>query len=196
MRFGIRELIFFALLIGVPVATYFLVFEPRNTQIEEANEDIKQKRDKLLALEQATLAMDDLGSEIDRLSQAIAVFERQLPAQRDVEVILREVAQIASKHRLTVKSLRTDKVIPELGYSKLPIRLTITGDFDAFYSFMLDLERLERITTLPSIKLNRPMNANSSEGFMQADLQLDIFFEGESAAARNTEGRRHTNERT
>ena len=178
MRFGLRETMFFLLLLAVPVAAYFLVFEPRNADIEQAQEEIRQKQAKLESLERATTTINDLGGEIDRLTQAISVFERQLPAQRDVEVILREVAELAKKHDLLVQSLRTDKVIPEAGYSKLPIRMEITGDFDNFYSFMLDLERLERITTLPMMKLKRfKQKKQEEEGEMQADVRLDIFFE-------------------
>ena len=33
MRFGIRELIFVLVLLAMPVAAYFFVFEPRNVQI-------------------------------------------------------------------------------------------------------------------------------------------------------------------
>ena len=177
MRFGLRESLFFLLLLAVPVAAFFLVFEPRNQDIEEAREEIRQKQAKLEALERATTTMQDLGGEIDRLTQAIALFERQLPAQRDVEVILREVAELAKKHDLMVESLRTDKVIPEAGYSKLPIRMQITGDFDSFYSFLLDLERLERITALPMLDLARNKQKRDEGPEMKADLRLDIFFE-------------------
>ena len=177
MRFGLRESLFFLLLLAVPVAAFFLVFEPRNRDIEEAREEIRQKQAKLEALERATTTIQDLGGEIDRLTRAIAMFERQLPAQRDVEVILREVAELAKKHDLLIESLRTDKVIPEAGYAKLPIRMQITGNFDSFYSFLLDLERLERITALPMLELNRNKREREQGPEMQADVRLDIFFE-------------------
>lgn len=177
MRFGLRESVFFLLLLAVPVAAYFLVFEPRNRDIEEAQQEIRQKQAKLEALERATTTIQDLGGEIDRLTQAIALFERQLPAQRDVEVILREVAELAKKHNLLVESLRTDKVIPEAGYSKLPIRMQITGGFDNFYGFLLDLERLERITALPMLELERNKREREQGPEMRADVRLDIFFE-------------------
>ena len=178
MRLGLREIVFFCLLLGVLVASFYVVFEPRERDTERIEQSNRKKQVKLDTLRQATQLNDDLGSEIDRLREAIAIFERKLPAQREVEVILREVAQLAKKHKLLVDSLRTDKVIAEAGYSKLPIRLEIAGDFDRFYSFLLDLERLERITALPMMKLKRVKQKNEDpEGEMRAELRLDIFFE-------------------
>ena len=187
MRFGLREALFFLLLLAVPVASYFLVFEPRNRHTEDVEQENREKQVKLDTLQQATATTgDDLGAEIDRLREAIAVFERKLPAQRDFEVILREVAELAKQHNLLVKSLQTDKVILEAGFSKQPIRLEMSGDFDRFYSFMQDLERLERITKLPKMKLKRNKKKEAMEGEIEAEVLLDIFFEGNQPRRSNT----------
>ncbi len=174
MRFGMRELLFVLLLIAMPVASFFYIFEPRNKQIEEANTEIRAKQAKLKQLEHATRTLDDLGNEIDRLTQAINVFEEKLPAQREVEVILRQVWELAAKHRLTPKSVRTDKAVSAAQYSEQPIKMVILGDFDGFYSFMLELEALSRITRMPAIALKK---INKEEGQMQADVILSVFFE-------------------
>jgi len=176
MKFGVRELIFLLLLIGVPVAAYFYVYEPRNIQIEEAREEIKVKTDKLKRLDEAMSSILDLGHEIDKLSESIALYEQKLPTQREVEVILKEVWELAAKHELTPKSIRTDKIVSTAHYAELPIKMEIIGNFDGLYSFLLDLERLQRITRMPTMKLKKM--SCSQEGNMQADVILSIFFEG------------------
>lgn len=190
MRFGLREALFVMLLLAMPVAAYFFVFEPRNAQIAQANEEIRQKQQKLTQLDAATKSMLNLGEEIDKLAEAIEVFERKLPAQREVEVILKEVWELAAAHNLKPKSVRTDKIVSASQYAELPIKMVIVGDFDGFYSFMLQLEKLSRITRMPTMSLEKLSGDN--EGMMQADLVLSIFFEGEGTTAPPTsdKGRR------
>ncbi|MCC7408217.1 MAG: type 4a pilus biogenesis protein PilO [Phycisphaeraceae bacterium] len=174
MRLGARELIFLLLLVAMPVAAYFMVFEPRNQQIREATEEIRQKQLKLKQLEAATGAIADLGLEIDKLTEAINVFEQKLPAQREVEVVLQQVWELAAAQKLVPKSVRTDKLIRQPEYSELPIKMTIVGNFDGFYAFLLDLEKMPRITQLPMLSLKK---AKTDEGEMQAEMVLTIFFE-------------------
>ena len=176
MRFGIRQLIFFLLLLGMPVAAYFFVFAPRNVQIAEARAEIQRKQTKLDQLEKATRNIEDLGLEIDKLSEAIDMFEQKLPAEREVEVVLQQIWQMAARHGLTPKSIRTDKPVTLSQYSELPIKIVIIGDFDGFYSFLLDLEKLRRITRTSKMTLTKN---KKEEGKMKADFMLSIFYESD-----------------
>ncbi len=180
MRFGIRELVFVLLLVSTLVGAYFVVYKPRQEQIEEAMAEVRQKQSKLQQLEQATRRISDLGDEIDRLEQAIVAFEEKLPAQREVEVILKQVWELAAKQGLTPKSVHADKKVDTAQYSELPLKMVFVGDFDGFYSFLLELEKLSRITRMPVMKLKK---LDKEEGKMQADVVLSIFFEGTAKPA-------------
>ncbi len=183
MRFGLRELIFILVLLAMPVAAYFFVFEPRNKQIAEALKEIQEKEAKLSQLELVTKDIDDLGQEIDKLTEAIEMFEMKLPAQREVEVILKQVWELAAQHNLIPKKIRTDKPVAAAQYAELPIQMTIIGDFDGFYSFLLDLEKLQRITRMPKMILEK--SVRNDDGQMQADVVLSIFFDSQSQSVRS-----------
>ncbi len=189
MRIGIRELIFILLLLAVPAGAYFFVFEPRNRQIDEARKEIAEKQKRLQKLEDYMMKRDDLGQEIAKLSEAIDMFEEKLPPQREVEVVLRGVWNLAAKQKLTPKSIRTDKPISTEQYSELPIRMQIVGDFDGFYQFLQDIEKLNRITRLPMLHLEK-QDEQSDTGLMQADMTLAIFFEGKAAPGAAGKGQR------
>ncbi|MCG8509153.1 MAG: type 4a pilus biogenesis protein PilO [Rhodospirillales bacterium] len=168
------------LLIGTPVAAYFFRFQPRNQEIREAREEIARKREKLHQLEVHTESVDDLGAQIESLSARLAVFDEKLPEQEEVEVIIKEVWRLAREHKLTPKSVRTDKIVETAKFSELPMKMEIIGDFDGFYSFLLELEKLQRITRIPIMKLSKTRKQNEDQGEMQADLILSIFFEGKN----------------
>lgn len=178
MRLGIREIIFILLLLGVPLAAYFRAFKPRNEEIAQARLEISLKQQKLAQLDGA-MKMKDLDWEIKKLSDAISVFEEKLPAERETEVILKEVWELAARHHLVPRSVRTDKTIVGPLYSTLPIQMSIVGNFDGFYSFLLDMEKLQRLTQIPKLTLHK---IDTEEGHMKADIVLHIFFESKPAA--------------
>ncbi len=180
MRFGVREFIFVTLLLAMPIAAYFFVFRPRNIQIAEARAEISDKQAKLERLRAATKNIADLGQEIDKLAETIELFEQKLPAEREVEVILKQVWELAAAHRLTPKSVRTDKPVTAAHFAELPIMMTINGNFDGFYSFMLDLEKLRRITRMPQMKIEKV--TKDQEGQMEARVVLSIYFDPQSKA--------------
>lgn len=180
MKLGPREWLFLFLLLATPAAAYTFVFQPRNEQIAEVRALVDAKREKLAQLKAATEQIEDLGEEIHRLNKAVDVFERKLPAQREVEVILKEVWQLATRHGLTPRSVRTDNPHTAAMFAELPLDMEITGDFDGFYSFLLDLEKLQRITRLGRMKLEK---VTSGDGLIKAELVLSIFYEPREAAA-------------
>ncbi len=94
-------------------------------------------------------------------------------------MILRDVWKLANKHHLTPKSVRTDKITSTAQYAELPIKMEINGNFDGFYEFLLDLEKLPRITRVPSMKLKK---SRDTEGNMEAEIVLSVFFESEHPA--------------
>lgn len=174
MRFGLRELIFLLVLIGMPIVAYLFVFSPNNDEIQKARSEVTTKQQKLGRLEAVTHQIDDLGREIERLTEVIALFEAKLPAQKEVEVILREVWELAAERDLNPRSVRTEELIQAERYSELPLKMEIVGDFDGFYSFLLDLERLSRITRVHEMKIKR---SRFEDGVMEAKFTLTIFFE-------------------
>ena len=181
MKLGLREILFILLLLALPVAAYQFVFQPRNDQISRVREQIDQKRQKLEQLQEATRRIDDLGQEIDRLSEAVTLFEQKLPAEREVEVVLKEVWELATAHTLVPKSIRTDDPVDMHMYAELPLKMEIIGDFDGFYSFMLAMERLRRITRLPRLKVESI--DRGYEGKIKAEMVLSIFYEAKDSGS-------------
>ena len=178
MRFGLREFVFVVLLVAMPIASFLFVFEPRSQHIKLAQKEIKRKQTKLYQLEAATKNFNNLSNEIEKLSKAIEIFEEKLPAQKEVEVILREVWELADKNHLVPKSIRTEKIKTTSHYAEIPIKMIILGNFDGFYQFLIEVEKLPRITRLPEMKLQKIEDGQKQ---MKADIVLSIFFENDSS---------------
>ncbi len=183
MRFGLRELIFLVVLLAVPVASWWYVFKPRNTEIAQARMEIETKQAKLDKLREVANRIDDIGLAIEQGREAVELIEDKLPNRDQVEVILEKVWQLAKRNHMNLKSVKSEKPVPATLYMEQPLRVSMTGRFDGFYQFLLEMENLSRITRVPRMKLERimktggPNDAEFDTGVMQADFTLSIYFE-------------------
>lgn len=180
MRFGIREILFVLILLAIPCGWFFVLAKPRVEGKLQHAAQMEKVESKIKSVEKATAGIDDVQAEIDKLQNAINHFQSMLPSNREVETLLREVWELAGEHNLNAKSVRPDKIVAAAQYAELPIMMEIVGDFDGFYDFIRDIEKLPRITRMPRIKINRENKEDA--GVVKAELTLSIFFEGEDQA--------------
>ncbi len=181
MRFGLRELVFLLVLLAMPAVAYFAVFKEQNNKHQEARAEIQVKRAKLDMLDKKTAQFINLDEEIARLKAAIELIEQKLPAGRETYVVVNRVADLARSHKLKVEEIKPDKAVSAGPFaSELPIQLEITGGFEGYYRFMLELERMPRITQVPLMTLKRSDKKGDLEGTMSASMTLSIFFENDT----------------
>lgn len=186
---GMRDLAFVAVLIAVPIASYFFVFAPRNDEIAKARAEINAKNVRLENLRRLTSRIGDLGREIVEREEELERLNQKLPDREGVDRILEQVTQLAQKSNLAVRSVKGEKVAPAGMAMELPLKTVIEGNFDGFYQFLLDVEALPRITRVHSMKISKlgmgPRD-NPDEmvgGSMRAEFTLSIYFNDTTGSA-------------
>jgi type IV pilus assembly protein PilO len=177
MKLGLRELLFLVLLLAVPSGAYFWIFKPANQRIEQQRQDIEAKVQKLESLRKALGGIEDLGAEVDKLQEAVSFFEAKLPQHHEIHQVLKKVTMIAEKHHLDTKLFKTLKPEVSAGYSEQPIEMSLLGDFDSFYQFLLELEKMQRITKVKIMDLEK---SKEKEGMTKSDMELSIYFDNET----------------
>ena len=180
MKFGIREIAFVVVMVGLLGCIYFLVWDKAQTKIVSMERKTEEKVKALADLERATSGVSDVDKKVGELEEAIKFFEKKLPQERDIDQILKEVWNMAETNQLTTKTIKTMKSQRGPTYSEQPIEMTLSGNFSGFYEFLLKLERLPRLTRVSHLSLDK---ISGQEGTMEAKLVLSIFFEPESAGA-------------
>jgi Tfp pilus assembly protein PilO len=182
MRFGIRELIFVSLMIALLISTWVFVFRKASTRRQQKLAEIEAWDKQLSNLRTASSGIDDMGRKITELQKAIDFFASKLPAAKEMDKVLTEVSQMADANSLqskTVKSLKTER---GRNYSEQSIQMNLSGDFNGFYSFLLQLEKLPRITKVTNMNLQK---INDRDGEMTASLTMSIFFEPDTGLAQS-----------
>lgn len=178
MRFGIREILFVVVLVGLLLSAWIFVIQKSQQKIQAMERKTEEKNKALADLDRATAGVADVDTKVEELEEAIKFFEKKLPQEREMDQILKEVWEMAEKNRLTTKTIRTMKSQKGAAYSEQPIELNIAGDFKGFYDFLLQLERLPRLTRVSQLSLEKMLN---TEGQMEAKMTMSIFFEPENA---------------
>lgn len=173
---GIRQFIFIVVLLAVPLASYFMVFKPQNEEIAKARSEIDYKQGILEKLRAATSKTSDLEQANAQIKQSIEAIESRLPSTKEIDTVLREVSVIAGKSGLKVPVFKkNDKKLPPGGLAlEQPLDVEITGDFDGFYRFLQDLERIPRITKIQDMKLTR---IEDGDGNIKAAFTLTVYYQ-------------------
>ncbi len=177
MKFGPKELVLILLLLAIPAGSFIWVFKPANESMQQQKEELAKKTGKLEDLRDALKGIKDLDDEVSKLSAAIDFFEDKLPAQHEIHRVLEQVTKIAENHRLETRLFKTLKPKPFAHYSEQPIQMEVYGDFDAFYQFLLDVEKMPRITKIMDMEL---VKDKDKEGVTNANFKLSIFFDNKS----------------
>ena len=180
MRFGSRELLFLVIMIGLLLGAWYFVFQKSNDRLAMLRKDTQEKQEKLDLLLRTRKDIIDIHQEMSELQKGIEVFEHKLPSAREVHTTLRSIQEMAAKNELEVKNFRSMNTEKAAGYMEQQMSLVVTGDFLRFYGFLLNVERLDRITRIGQLQMEKIGNV---EGSMTANMVLSIFYVPETAAA-------------
>jgi Tfp pilus assembly protein PilO len=182
MKFGVRELIFVAVMLGLLGSSYFLVFTKANAKRAGLEDEIERKKKALSDLQTARVGIDDLKKKIDELQAAIVFFEGKLPEHGQMDKVLEQVTKLATDNGLEQRTFKSGKTQQAANYSEQQIEMTLAGDFEGFYVYLQQLEKFERLTRVTKMDLTK---MNDRDGAMEAKLTLSIFFEPDGGTGGN-----------
>jgi len=180
MTSGSRKFVFFILLVGLAFVAYQYMIKPANKYLAESKQRVQTKMAKLSEFEKATAAANNLNKQLEELQQAIKFFESKLPPTSEIAEVLQQVTVIVQKQGLTPKTIRTLQRKNNSGYVEQPLKMQLVGNFNSFYSFLLELEKLPRIMKIRELQLEKQKDR---EGKISADFIVSIFFQDSSSAA-------------
>ena len=179
-----REHVLAAVLAAVPIAAWFFVFQPRNTDINTIRAATDAMQTTLTRLKELGREVGDITIAVEKAQTNLEQFRENIPDAEEVDDLLGEIDAIAIRHSLEVASVRTLAQVDAPEYSELPISLRIEGTFLGTYGFLSDIERLPRVTRIRDLELKRDRvragNGEENGDVIQLDLTLIIYFNHES----------------
>jgi len=177
MNNNLKKVIFFGIIVGITILAYQYMIKPANKALADQQVRVQQKNAKLAEFEKAALAARDLNTQLEQLQNAVEFFESKLPPKSEIHKVLEQVTVIAQKNGLRPKTIKTLAKKNNSGYIEQPLDMQLEGDFNSFYSFLLDLEKLPRIMKIRKLDLKKQKGL---EGQIEADFIVSIFFQPNS----------------
>lgn len=174
MSSGLRKIFFFLIVVGITYLDYQYMIKPANRALSDQKSQLEAKAAKLAELDQAVASAKDLNEQLKMLQQAVEFFESKIPPTSQIHKVLEQVTVIAQKQGLEPKTIRTLAKKNNSGYVEQPLQMQLVGNFNSFYSFLLELERLPRIMKIRKLELKKQ---NTGEGYIIADFIVSIFFQ-------------------
>jgi len=150
------------------------MIKPVNRHFAEAKGRVQAKLAKLAEFEEATVAAENLSKQLEQLQEAIEFFESKLPPTSEIDKVLQDVTVIGEKQGVKRKTIVRLKRKNNSGYIEQSLKMELVGNFNSFYSFLLELEKLPRIMKIRELELKKQ---TKHEGQVTANFIVSIFFQ-------------------
>lgn len=177
MSSGMRKVVFFLALVGIAYGAWAYMIKPANQALAAQKAEVQKKLQKLQELEKAKAAAKDLDQQLRQLEDAVAFLESKLPHESEIHQVLREVTEIVHRNSLKPKTIKTLKPVASNGYIEQPLKMELDGSFTSYYSFLLELERMERLTRICELSLTKDRDR---DGNISASFTVSIFFQNKA----------------
>jgi len=138
----------------IALTVYFLVapsFEERGNLTEEVGKQTEQ----IGVLHKNSSKLTELQVENKRLSDKLMVLQMQLPEEREVSGLLKQVSDLGVKSGLRVVSWRPGIkiVLPSNEVYEIPVNVEMSGAYHQFGQFFANITAINRIVNISNITM-------------------------------------------
>ncbi len=92
-------------------------------------------------------------AEITQLEAQLAVALRQLPNEKQLEVLLADISNLGKTAGIKIKSFKRDNEVMHDFYAEVPISVALEGNFHEIARFFDSVSRLPRIVNMGELDL-------------------------------------------
>lgn len=114
-----------------------------------------------------------LALEVQELESRVRDYDRQFPRQADLGDFIKDITRVSQQ--LALRDFKYQPGAPKRGdtYFELPIQMNFQGDFLNVYSFLSEVEHLQRLTRVRRLAIRTREIKN---GLVEVEIGLNIYF--------------------
>jgi type IV pilus assembly protein PilO len=121
--------------------------------------------------------------EMDVLQQKLDEALSELPEQADVDELLAQLNDVGRKSGLEISTVEPTPEQPAQIYVKIPIRMSVTGNYNEVALFLQEVANMRRIVNVNNIRLGTPQ-VRAEKVVLNADFIATAFRFLDSNAAK------------
>ncbi|UCD36412.1 MAG: type 4a pilus biogenesis protein PilO [Nitrospiraceae bacterium] len=156
----------------------FLIYSPKNKQIQGLNTRIAQLDKEIAVGEEKVRSLDALIAENARLKEKLVRLKEQLPEEKEVSELLKQISELGLQSGLEIllwkpESRRTD---PQGLYVEIPVKVNVLAEYHKLGDFYSHISRLPRLVNISDINLKtKTVKGQEAPGIIDAEFTARTF---------------------
>ena len=153
-----------------------LVYSPKSDEIKKLNASIAKLDNEIASSEVKARRLEELKVENARLKARLAELQEQLPEEKEVSTLLKQISDLGLMSGLEFLLWRPDAKKPDPTglYVEIPVQVEVEGGYHDLGVFFSHVSQLKRIVNLSNIKLDG-FTARSGARIVKASLTASTF---------------------
>jgi type IV pilus assembly protein PilO len=148
----------------IAILIIVLIILPKNKEIKTLENKISTQEAEIAKSQAKSEKLTELTLENERLKKRLEELKQQLPEEREISGLLKEVSDLGIKSGLQIslwkpeqKKTHSSGIVYEI-----PVKVELTGSYHSLGYFFSSLAKLNRIVNLSDIKLGDPKPGKDS----------------------------------
>ncbi|MBI4687064.1 MAG: type 4a pilus biogenesis protein PilO [Nitrospirae bacterium] len=144
-------------IIVIALFIYF-IYLPKNGEIKSLTQTIDKLDSEIASSEKKAQRLEALKIENARLRARLKQLQEQLPEEKEVSSLLRQVSDLGIKSGLRILLWRPEARVPDQSglYIRIPVKVEVLTGYHNLGIFFSHISRLPRIVNISEIKLSSP----------------------------------------
>lgn len=158
------------------VAGLILFVSPKQKEIKALNAKIDDQNNKIATDQAKAARLESLKQENERLLSRLNELKEQLPEEKEVSSLLKQISDLSIAAGLDVKSWKpgTKKMHSSGIVSEIPVAVVVSGTYHDLAGFLSSLTKLNRIVNITNIKIDTP-KFEKSRAVLQISFAATTF---------------------
>lgn len=162
------------IILVITAATYFLVIADLDEMITGIKAEQSAKEITLAEKQAIADNLNERRKEMDALDQKFQEALTQLPEKKDIEELLSQLNDVGKKSGLEISKVTPGGEAAEGFYSRIPISMAVSGNYNEIAMFLQEVANLRRIVNVSNLKLASP-TIKGDKVMLNSDFMATTF---------------------
>ncbi|MGE0680983.1 MAG: type 4a pilus biogenesis protein PilO [Candidatus Binatia bacterium] len=160
----------------------FVFYLPRSAQISEKQENIRSLEGEKAKLQALLKDRANTKTEIQKVEEQFNRAKAQLPEEKEIPELLRQVSNLGRDSGLDVVLFRQKSEVFQDLYAEVPVEMSVRGSYHQIALFFDKVRRLDRIVNVSDTNIKNPQ-------LVGGQMQIDAAFSATTFRFLNEEER-------
>jgi type IV pilus assembly protein PilO len=181
-HFAPKTLVLIAILVGVPVAGFFLDTRGQIDELERGRLEEERNKQQYLDKKKQAVNLDLHRQQLKEIDTQFGALLRQLPDKSQMDALLVDINQAGLGRGLQFELFKpAPSESAREFYAELPIQVKVLGTYHDMGAFASDVGQLSRIVTLNDVKIDATKDGTLA---MEATARTFRYLDDSEIAAR------------